>query len=58
MQTGLAMFNPSFNGEAQPQINMMHTQEDNALYVGNLSASMTDPILYQYFQPFGKVAST
>lgn len=58
MQTGLAMFTPNFNGEVQPQINMMHSQEDNALYVGNLSPSMTDPLLYQYFQPYGKVGST
>lgn len=32
-------------------------QEDAALYVGNLGSLVTDSILYQHFQPYGKVAN-
>ena len=58
MQTAPAIFTPGFSGEVQPQMNMMPPQEDNALYVGNLAQTVTDAILYQYFQQYGKVSST
>jgi RNA recognition motif-containing protein len=52
-------FPTSFNPDVSTQLGMSQNGPDEAvLYVGNLSNLVTDAILHQHFQNYGKVAST
>ena len=56
MQAPFPFTGASLDAGLQP-VASQQVQEDAALYVGNLSSSVTDSILYQHFMPYGKVGS-